>query len=119
MAKTNFYTDGLPNEAKQLLEAIGQNFAVARKRRRWRMSDAAERVECTRQTVAHMENGDPSVAMGAWLKYAFAMDLLDGFSEICNPDKDKKGQLLDKESRANLKRVREKREQEPDFTMSP
>lgn len=115
MAKNKFFTDGLPDEAATILVTMGQNYAMTRKKRRLRMTDIAERIDSTRQTVARMEKGDPSVAMGAWLKYAFVLDLLNGFSEICHPDTDRKGQWLDKESRAHLQRIREKHDRELDF----
>ena len=115
MSKTRFFTAGLPVDAQELLIRIGQNYAIARKRRRWRMADIAERIDCTRQTVARMENGDAAVAMGAWLKYAFILDLLDDFSGICDPDNDQKGKWLDRESRAHLQRVREKHDNALDF----
>lgn len=115
MPRTAFNTKGLPNEAEQTLKTVGANFAVARKRRRLKMEDIAQRIHCTRQTIAKIENGNPAVAIGVWINYAFVLDLMDGFLEICKPDNDLKGMWMDKESRSNLQRIRTKHDKELDF----
>ncbi len=115
MSRTAFNTKGLPWEAEQTLKSIGANFAVARKRRRLKMEDIAQRIHCTRQTIANIENGNPGVAMGVWINYAFVLNLLEGFLEICKPENDQQGMWLDKESRSNLQRIRDKYDKELDF----
>ena len=115
MAKTALCTKGLPNKACEALRIVGSNLAVARKRRRWKLDDVAMRIHCTRQTVSRMEKGDPSVGIGTWIYYAFVLNLLDGFYEICKPENDREGIWLDKESRMYLQRIREKQDRELDF----
>lgn len=115
MSKTFFNSEGLSSSVIKILLDVGGNYAIARKRRRWRQQDVAQRIHCTRQTVAKIERGDPCVAMGVWINYAHVLGLDGTFSQICHPDKDTMGQWLDVESRSHLQRVREKMEKELDF----
>ena len=115
MSKTAFTTTGLPSAMADILRRLGDNLTTARRRRRLRQEDVAKRVGCTRQTVARMERGDPSVGMGNWLAYVWILQLENEFADLCNPQRDLKGLWLDKESRANLQRVYSKQDNDLDF----
>lgn len=49
-----------------LLERMGENFKLARKRRRLTTVQVAERADIARSTLYLIEKGDPSVALGAY-----------------------------------------------------
>lgn len=49
-----------------LLEHMGENFKLARKRRRLTTVQVAERADIARSTLYLIEKGDPSVALGAY-----------------------------------------------------
>ena len=49
-----------------LLEQMGENFKLARKRRRLTTVQVAERADIARSTLYLIEKGDPGVALGAY-----------------------------------------------------
>jgi transcriptional regulator with XRE-family HTH domain len=65
--------DKLPTAAAVHLQQLGENLAIARKRRKEPIRIWAERIGVSAPTVARMERGDPSVAMGV---YATALWLI-------------------------------------------
>lgn len=52
----------------RLTEALGERLQLARKRRKLSASLFAERVGITRNTLQRVEAGDPSVALGTYLR---------------------------------------------------
>ncbi len=73
MPKRSSAIDHLPAVVQVHLSALGENLAIARKRRRESMKDWAQRIGVSEPTLARMERGDPSVAMGV---YATALWLI-------------------------------------------
>lgn len=73
MPKRSSAIDQLPAVVQVHLERLGENLAIARKRRRESMKVWAERIGVSEPTLARMERGDPSVAMGV---YATALWLI-------------------------------------------
>lgn len=61
-------SDDLPYDAEQALLALARNLVFARKKRRWRQQDVADRSGITRSTVRKIELGDPNVSMKNYLK---------------------------------------------------
>lgn len=59
-------------EAAQLL---GSLVAAARRERRWRLADLAERLDVTVSTVQKVERGDPSVKLGTALEAAAVLQV--------------------------------------------
>jgi transcriptional regulator with XRE-family HTH domain len=54
---------------------MGEQIMLARKRRHLSMQDVAERATVTRLTVAKVERGDPTVAMGIYARVLYALNL--------------------------------------------
>ncbi len=52
---------------QQLLEQMGEQLKLARKRRKLTMQQVAERAGISRTTLFSIEKGDASVAMGSYL----------------------------------------------------
>ncbi|UXH78794.1 helix-turn-helix domain-containing protein [Roseateles amylovorans] len=73
MPKRSSAIDQLPAVVQVHLSELGENLAIARKRRRESMKDWAQRIGVSEPTLARMERGDPSVAMGV---YATALWLI-------------------------------------------
>lgn len=65
----------LPTIPKQQLTLWGKMFAVARHEKQWRQIDVAERLGVTRQTIARIERGDPSVAIGYYMTLAWLLNI--------------------------------------------
>lgn len=56
-----------PNQSK-LLKAFGQRLKAARLLRRFPLSLVAERVDVSRQTITKVEQGNPSVTFGTYIR---------------------------------------------------
>lgn len=51
---------------EELLEQMGEQLKLARKRRKLTMNQVSERADISRTTLYAIERGDPSVAMGSY-----------------------------------------------------
>ena len=64
----------------QLLEQMGENMKLARKRRKLTTTQVAERADIARSTLYLIEKGDPSVALGAYFNvlrvFGLELDIL-------------------------------------------
>jgi transcriptional regulator with XRE-family HTH domain len=54
---------------------LGEQTRLARLRRELSASQIAERAGISRTTLYKMENGDPGVTIGAWVKVLYALNL--------------------------------------------
>jgi transcriptional regulator with XRE-family HTH domain len=63
-----------PNQSK-LLRELGQRLREARLRRRFAVSLVAERAEVSRPTLNKVEQGDPSVTLGTYLRVLAVLGL--------------------------------------------
>lgn len=72
MTKTKSH---LPAAPKQALQAFGKLLALCRKERQWRQIDIANRIGISRQTIARIEKGDPSISIGLYFAAAWLLDL--------------------------------------------
>ncbi len=79
MPKTPKALETLPPMIQAQLKQLGENLAIARKRRHEPRRDWAARIGVSEPTLMRMEQGDPSVSMGI---YATALWLLGGAQEI-------------------------------------
>jgi len=77
--------EALPRAARHALRKLGEDIAMARKKRRISTTSMAQRAFISRGTLHRLERGDPSVSMGV---YATVLALL-GFAE-------RLGQLADR-----------------------
>lgn len=81
-------TPSLSNLAQDRLSVLGQNIRLARKARGWTQAEAAKRFLIGRATLQRLEQGDPSVSIGAYLAALDVMDLTDGVEAIGASHKD-------------------------------
>ena len=63
---------------KRMLKKVGEQIKLARLRRKLSTSLVAERAKISRATLWKIENGDPTVSMGAYLSVLFQRLLWKG-----------------------------------------
>jgi len=66
-----------------LLEQMGENIKLARKRRKLTAIQVAERADIVRTTLYQIEKGNPSVAIGAYFN---VLSLQDDFLKLAADD---------------------------------
>lgn len=69
-----------------LLEKLGENVKLARKRRKLTTIQVAERANISRSTLYLIESGNPSVAMGAYFNVLRVLGLQDDFLKLAADD---------------------------------
>jgi len=82
---------------RRALAALGADISAARRRRRLPIQIVAERAGVTRQTVAKIEKGDPTVAMGGWAAVLLALNLHEKLAEVASAAVDVVGHDLEVE----------------------
>lgn len=97
----------LPLPVRRALTKLGEDIAIARKRRGLTMAAMSERVFATRQTIARVERGDAGVSIGIYATVLFALGLTDRLLTLAAPTADRVG--LDLENENLPRRVRVKR----------
>ena len=71
----NTFGKMMPRALSQLLELMGEQIKLARKRRHLSMQDIADRATVTRLTISRVEHGDPTVSMGIYARVLYALNL--------------------------------------------
>jgi len=69
-----------------LLEKVGENIKLARKRRKLKAVQVAERAGIARSTLYLIEKGDAGVAMGGYFNVLRVLGLQDDFLKIAADD---------------------------------
>ena len=69
-----------------LLERMGENIKLARKRRKLTAVQVAERAGIARSTLYLIEKGDSSVAMGAYFNVLRVLGLQNDFLKLASDD---------------------------------
>ena len=78
------------------MEQVGENIKLARKRRKLKTIQVAERADINRATLYQVEKGNPSVSMGAYFNVMRVLGLQDDFLKLGSDDElGKKLQDLD------------------------
>lgn len=70
----------------QLLEQMGENVKLARKRRKLTAVQVAERAGIARSTLYLVEKGDSSVSMGAYFNVLRVLGLQNDFLKLAADD---------------------------------
>jgi len=96
---------------RRTLEILGADIGAARRRRRLPLTVVAGRAGLSRQTVAKIEKGDGSVAMGAWATVLLALNLHERLRGIADPSTDTVG--IDLETERLPQRVHLRRRKDP------
>ncbi len=71
---------------QKVLEQMGENIKLARKRRNLTTIQVAERAGINRSTLYYIEKGNPSVALGAYFNVLRVLGLQDDFLKLAADD---------------------------------
>ncbi len=69
-----------------VLEAMGENIKLARKRRKLTTIQVSERAGIDRTTLYHIEKGNPSVSLGAYFNVLRVLGLHEDFLKLASDD---------------------------------
>ncbi len=72
---------------QKILEELGENIKLARKRRKLTTIQVAERAAIDRSTLYQIEKGTSSVSMGAYFNVLRVLGLQDDFLKLAADDK--------------------------------
>lgn len=86
-----------PPQVLSQLKQLGENLKLARIRREESTEAFANRLGITRPTLAALENGSPSVAIGTYAMALWAIGMTDDLGEVAHPDRDIQGKLAERE----------------------
>ncbi len=90
-------TNALPRAARQALIKLGEDIAVARKKRRISTVSMAERAFISRGTLYKVEKGDPSVSMGIYATVLSILGLVEGLGNVADRGTDTLGLDIDED----------------------
>lgn len=85
MAKSTMGTR-LPRKLEEKMKIVGEQIKLARLRRNLSVAQMAERATCSPLTVARIEKGTPTVAIGIYLRVLYALQLEDDILLIAQQD---------------------------------
>ena len=85
MAKSTMGTR-LPRKLEEKMKIVGEQIKLARLRRHLSVAQVAERATCSPLTVARIEKGTPTVAIGIYLRVLYALQLEDDILLIAQQD---------------------------------
>jgi transcriptional regulator with XRE-family HTH domain len=85
MTKTTMGTK-LPRKLEQKMQTVGEQIKLARLRRNLSVAQVAERATCSPLTVARIEKGAATVAIGIYLRVLYALQLDDGILLLAQKD---------------------------------
>jgi len=71
---------------QKVLEQVGENIKLARKRRKFTTVQVAERAGIDRKTLYWIEKGDPGVTLGAYFNVLRVFGLQDDFLKLAIDD---------------------------------
>ena len=76
----------LPRKLAQKMQVVGEQIKLARLRRDLSIAQVAERATCSPLTVARIEKGTPTVAIGIYLRVLYALQLDDDILALAKDD---------------------------------
>ncbi|HFA50767.1 MAG TPA: XRE family transcriptional regulator [Bacteroidetes bacterium] len=71
---------------QKMMEQVGENIKLARKRRKFTTIQVAERANINRTTLYQIEKGSPSVSMGAYFNVLRVLGLHNDFLKLAADD---------------------------------
>jgi DNA-binding XRE family transcriptional regulator len=89
MARQSKALEFMPPQAREHLLALGQNLAIARKRRHESRAQWASRIGVSIPTLIRMEEGDPTVSMAVYATALWLMGRSGALAEAADPQADR------------------------------
>ena len=83
-----------PFAVENALRTLGANLRTARLRRNISVGEMSEKLGVNPKSVLDAEKGKASTSIGIYVALLWALDLLDQFYELANPEKDTEGRNL-------------------------
>jgi transcriptional regulator with XRE-family HTH domain len=71
---------------QKMMEQVGENIKLARKRRKLTTIQISERAGINRRTLYEIEKGNPKVAIGSYFNVLVALGLQDDFLKLASDD---------------------------------
>lgn len=105
MSKRSGAIESMPSAVLVQLRELGENLAVARKRRREPLRAWAQRIGVSEPTLMRMEKGDPSVSMAVYATALWLMGRSQVIADLAAPEHDQ-GALEDAVRVAKARAVR-------------
>ena len=84
-----------PPSVQRALREFGRDVRIARKKRRMRVADFAERMGVSTGTLVRLEKGEPGVSVGAVAMALLALGELRRLGEMLDVSRDDTGLMLD------------------------
>ncbi len=88
MPRQNTSPADYPQTVLQQIEILGQNIAIARKRRGETQAQWARRLGVSQPTMARIERGDPSVAMASYVMCMWLVNPAVALADLIAPQND-------------------------------
>jgi hypothetical protein len=107
MSKRSIALDSMPSVVLVHLRELGENLAIARKRRREPLKVWAQRIGVSEPTLTRMEKGDPRVSMGVYATALWLMGRSQVIPDMAAPEHDQ-GALEDAVRVAKARAVRKR-----------
>lgn len=76
----------LPRKLEEKMQVVGEQIKLARLRRNLSVAQVAERATCSPLTVARIEKGMSTVAIGIYLRVLYALQLEDDILLLAQQD---------------------------------
>lgn len=90
--------DTLPRSVLKSLVKLGEDIAVARKKRQISTVSMAERAFISRNTLHKLERGDPSVSIGVYAAVLAILNLAERLGDVAERREDDIGLDLDEDN---------------------
>ena len=71
---------------QKVLEQLGENIKLARKRRNYTQTLISERTGLSRLTIRKIENGDAKVSLGHYVSVLSVLDLVGDLAKVASDD---------------------------------
>ena len=88
----------LPIPAMNALRKLGQDMSDARRRRRISVELMAERADISKNTLARIEKGEPTVSIGKYASVLFVLSMTERLRDLVDSVHDLTGRQLEEEN---------------------
>jgi transcriptional regulator with XRE-family HTH domain len=112
MTKKSLSKKSTPTQIEKLIEKIGTNIQIARKRRKMTQKELATRAFCSIPTINRLEKGDSGISLNIFVQVLWVLGLQNQLLQVADPEKDKTGlhqDLLDMPTRIKKSLLQKKK----------
>ncbi|MCP3872767.1 MAG: helix-turn-helix domain-containing protein [Desulfobacteraceae bacterium] len=91
MTKRSQSKKSIPKQIETLIEKLGSNIQIARKRRKMTQKELAARAFCSIPTINRLEKGDSGVSLNILAQVLWVLGLQTQLLKVADPEKDRTG----------------------------